>query len=120
MRIRLEPSMYMSVLLETRRRLLLTLRLVMIYYEEALSTVPLCLGSSMSASLLALCIACTLRARSGESDEETLWSWNHSAFPYTVAPCERIHQAEKVPEDGTCRKQPASGHMLRDSSWFSP
>ncbi|EMF16120.1 uncharacterized protein SEPMUDRAFT_124215 [Sphaerulina musiva SO2202] len=32
----------MSVLLETRRRrLLLTLRLVMIYYEEALSTVLL-------------------------------------------------------------------------------
>lgn len=112
--------MYMSVLLETRRRrLLLTLRLVMIYYEEALSTVPLCLGSSMSASLLVLCIACTLRARSGEN-EETLWSWNHSAFPYTVAPCERTHRAEKVPEDGTCRKQPASGHMLRDSSWFSP
>lgn len=81
MRIRLEPSMYMSVLLETRRRrLLLTLRLVMIYYEEALSTVPLCLGSSMSASLLALCIACALRARSGEN-EETLWSWNHSASP---------------------------------------
>lgn len=82
MRIRVEPSMYMSVLLETRRRrLLLTLRLVMIYYEEALSTVPLCLGSSMSASLLVLCIACTLRARSGESEEETLWSWNHSASP---------------------------------------